>query len=182
MQGMNDIQPQSQDQAPQRQATDEQQAQYNKFYAKTVELLFNEQFLQAGAKLLQQAPTVVDGMARIGATVASRVYMQAAKEGAPPEPIVVIESGREIMAEVADFAKALEYEVSDEDIETAYYMAADLMRQTLVDAGVIDEEAMLDEASELGKSYPPDQMQPITDKVAAARAGIGEAIRGGAQQ
>lgn len=152
-----------------KQATPEQQQMFDKFFSMCSMILFGDNFLEKGAKMLQGAPNVVDGMAQIGSAIGTRVYSQAAKEGQVIEPIVVIEAGRKFMGEVAEFAMALGYEVSEEQAEDAYYLAADMMRKSLESAGLLDMESFTAEAEQIRGQVGEEQMQPFAERMNAVK-------------
>ena len=181
MEGFNAQQPVGEAAFPQKEATPEQQEAYNRFYAKSVEVLFSDRFLEKGAKILKESPTVVDGMARIGAAIGTRIYMMARERNQTIEPIVVVEAGREVMGEVAEFARALGHEVSQEQLDDAYFLAADMMRQMLDDAGALDKEGMEREAAELRQHFGPEQFQPFEDRKARAKQAMTAAMMPGGQ-
>lgn len=160
-----------------KKATPEQEQAFEKFYATVVSLLFSDQFVEKGAKILSDASTVVDGMARIGSAIGTRVYLQAWKENDIIEPIVVVEAGRKAMEDVAEFAKALGYESTDEEIEDAYLMAADLMRKMLQDAGAWDEDNIKREASLLRDMVPDEDIEPYQERMANSRNAIKEKLQ-----
>lgn len=181
MQGFNISKKTGAEAFPEKQATPEQQASFDKFLAASRSLLFDDSFLEKGANIMSQAATTVDGMARIGASIASRIYMQAAKEGEIIETIVLVEAGRVFMNDIADFAKALNHEVSEDDIDDAYLMAADMVRKTLDDSGLLDREMMEKEAAQAREIFTEEDFNPIRERMAKSRQAVSDnMIPGGA--
>lgn len=164
---------------PEKQATPEQQQQFDKFFAMCKASLFSEEFLQPGAKILQGAPTIVDGMARIGASIGGRIYMKAAEQGEIIDSIAVIEAGRLVMSEVADFARMFGHEVSDEQVEDAYYMAADLMRQMLDDAGMLDHDMIDQELDSIKGVFSEEEILPFEERRIKGKAAMKEGMMKG---
>lgn len=164
---------------PQKKATPEQEQQFEKFVGMSMTILFSDKFLERGAKMLKSSEDIIEGMAQIGAAIGTRVYSQAAKEQQEIEPIVVVEGGKVFMDEVRKFAEALGHEVTDEDVEDAYYRAADIMRQALDNAGLLDREAMAAEAEQARQMISEEQMQPFIDRKAKRKEKTMQAMMGG---
>ncbi len=155
--------------APQKQATENQEKQFELVLSQGKLALFDEEFMPHAAKLLETSPTPVDGMAKIGAAIGTQLYMSAFKSGNLIEPIVLIEAGRKLMDDVGEFANASGVTVSPDDVENAFYMAADMTRANLVSMGAFNQDDIEDEAMEVDGLYDADEMAALEKRVADAR-------------
>ncbi len=105
--------------------------------------------------------------------------MQAKKEGQQIENIVLIESGKAVMSRVGEFARALDHKVSEGDVEDAYLMASDMLRDTLVGAGEFDQAKIDAESNEVRQKFGAE-IKPIEDRMNAARQRAQQEITQGA--
>lgn len=175
--------PQSLEEAfPARKATDKQQEQYNKMYAGSVIMLYDKGFMGHAEEMLNEAPNVVEGMAQIGAALAARITSLAKQSGDPIEPIVLVEGGREVMAEVAEFADLVGHTVSPEDMENAYLRASDIVRQAMIDGGEIDMDAFEAEAEQVRGIVDQGELSAMNERMAMHKGATMEAMRKGAGQ
>ncbi len=101
------------------EATPEQQAQYNKFVGMALSMLFKEDFLPKAIESIKGSSTPVDGMARLGAGIASRLYDKAKQSGEQIDVIVLMHAGLEVMGEIAEMANKAGIEVSTDMAEAA---------------------------------------------------------------
>lgn len=164
---------------PQKQATPEQQKQFDKFIDTAKTLLYSDKFLQIGAKILSEAATIVDGMARIGASIATRIFMQANKEGAMIEAIVLVEGGRVIMQEIGDFTKALGHEITEDDMMDAYLMGAEMVRKTLDDAGMLNPEDMEKDIAMAKEYFTEDDFNQVFERMDKTKQAVVERLSPG---
>lgn len=132
------------EQAAAIEATPEQQAQYNKFVGMALSMLFKEDFLPKAVEAIKGSSTPVDGMARLGAGIASRLYDKAKQAGEEIEIIVMMHGGLEVMGEIAELANKAGIEVSMEMAEAAYYQAADMVKSHLENQGDLDGDDIED--------------------------------------
>ena len=133
-------------------ASPEQQEQYNKFVLMGMSALLSEDFMPKAVQMLKSAPSKSDAMARIGSTIVGRMYDSAKQQGQPIDPTVMVHGGLEIMQQIGEMAQAAGLEdVTDEDIETAYYLAADQLNDVLGAQGAFDAE-LAAEDEEIGRA------------------------------
>lgn len=122
-----------------KQASPELQAKYNRFVAMGIMMLWDEKFTPKALAVFKEHPNQTDALASIGAAIAQRIYMKAKEQGDEIPPEVVVHAGWELMNEVAEFATAAGVQgIEPDEIETAYYLAADKVREALEKAGLMD--------------------------------------------
>lgn len=155
--------------AANRPATPQQQEDFNKFYGMATVALFDDQFWPGAVEMMRAAPDPVDAMARVAASIGTMIYMRAFQQGSIIEPIVVVEAGRKFMGDVAQLAMWAGLDVTEGDAENAYYIAADMVRNSLDQAGMIDQQAMEEEATQAGNMVDRHEFEKLGNKVHAAR-------------
>ena len=132
--------------------TPQMQAAYNKVYGSTLKLLYSEPFMQKAEEMVKRAKTPEAGVAQIAATIAARIYMGAKKAGDEIPDEVMLLAGWQVMQEIADFARTdVGVEMSDEQVETAFYLASDELK------------GMLGEGQNLGASVTPEDQQKLME-------------------
>jgi hypothetical protein len=147
-------------------ATPEQQQQYNRFVAMSILMLYDEKFMPKAQQMLSGGTTPVDAMARIGSSIASRIYMGAKKQGAEIPAEVVLHGGWELMNEIRTFAQTTGAgEISDEQMEDAYYLASDMMRSTLQGAGMVDQEQAQGEFEQMRGTFGDDAFDTLVQRL-----------------
>ncbi len=165
----------------QRQATPEQQEKYNRLYGLSMLALYDEKFMQTAAKMLSTAQSKPDAMARIAAGIGIKIFTKSVEQGDPIEPIIMVEAGREFMGEIAEFAQRIGIQVSPEDMETAYYMASDMVRNHMEKSGLIDVEALANEAEQARSMFDEQELSGEMQRVNAMKKGAFAAKPNGGQ-
>lgn len=154
----------------QKPASPEQQQIYNRFVGMCMMMLWSENFMAKAAKMIKDHPDETDAMASIGAAIVQRVYMAADQQGQPIPLEVLVHGGLEVMQEVAKFAEAAGVQgIDDNEIETAFYIAADKVREALVQAGKADPNEMAAEFEQVRQAVGDDQVSAVQTKVSGAR-------------
>lgn len=155
-----------------RQASPEEQAEYNKFVAMGVLMLYDKRFMETAREILEKSPQIVDGMARLGAAIATRIYTGAKKQGQEIPAAVILHGGWELMHEVKEFAVVAGFgDITEEDTENAYYMAADMFRSSLDGTGDLDPEAGQQEFEQMRKQYGDDMFAALASRVQGIQSG-----------
>ena len=144
----------AQDSGAAQPASPEEQAQYNQFVGRAMELIYNEKMFPQVVEMLrggsndgqdQQGSGVsgpAHGLANATAMIIARVYKAATDAGANLSPDVVFHGGTEIfgqLAEISDKAGISDYANDRDKLEGAYFLAVDTAMQQLRKAGVVDE-------------------------------------------
>ncbi len=157
-------------QPQQQQATPEQQAEYNKFVSMGTLLLYDDAYMPKARAVLADGDNTVEDMARIGVAIATRLYLGAKKQGQEIDSAVILHGGWELMHEIREFAVAAGAgEITLEQTETAFLIAADMFRSTLEGRGLIDKEAMAKDFEEIRAQQGDDTLRQIAERVNAAR-------------
>lgn len=168
-----------------KQATKDQQRIYNRFVGLCMAFLWSEKFMPKAVKIIKAHPNETDAMAMIGATIVQRVFMAADSQGEPIPPEVLLHGGLEVMNEVATFAKAAGVEGIDPDeIETAYYLAADKVRDGLVKAGKLDPQELAGQFEEIKNMAGEETLANVQGRLQGSQQKTQDALlkRGQSQQ
>ncbi len=129
-------------QAPDGQATPEEQDLMENFLARCVLLIHSEDMRDDFREMLEDAPDIVDGIAEVGAMVINQVRTMAEESGQEIDDQIILHVGGEIGGILAEFAEAGGLgEVTDQQIEAAIPIGADKYRRLLAESGKLDEEA-----------------------------------------
>lgn len=147
----------------------EQEADVSKFVTMGVELLINEKFMRGAQKMLDSIEPIEEAMAQIGSSIASRIYMEAAKSDQPLDMGIVLVGGVLLMGEIGEFAQAAGKEIGPEAVEDAFYRAADLFRDMLDTRGMIDQDEMMQTYDAMIEQYGEDTFEMIGEKVRNVR-------------
>ena len=138
-----------------QQASPDEQAQYNQFVGRAMELIYNQKLFPQVVEMLRgghndgQDPKAAgaasgpaQGLAHATAMIITRVYKAAIDAGAKLSPDVMFHGGTEIfgqLAEISDKAGISDYASDRDKLEGAYFLAVDTATQQLTKAGVVDE-------------------------------------------
>lgn len=144
----------SQDTGTAQQASPDEQAQYNQFVGRAMELIYNPKMFPQVVEMLRGggndsqdpkeagASGPAQGLAHATAMIITRVYKAASDAGANLSPDVVFHGGTELfgqLAEISDKAGISDYANDRDALEGAYFLAIDTATQQLRSAGVVDE-------------------------------------------
>ena len=128
------------------------QAAYNKVWGATLKMLYSEQFMPKAEEIVKNAPTPEAGVAQVATVIGARIYMGAQKAGEEIPDEVMLLGGWQVMQEIADFARTdVGVEMSDEQVEAAFYLASDELR------------GMLGEKHNIGSSVTPEDRQKLLE-------------------
>jgi hypothetical protein len=109
-------------------------------------------------------------MASIGAGIAQRIYMEAKKNGHEIPPEILVHGGWEVMQEIAMVAEAAgEQGIEPDEIETAYYLAADKVRDALDQAGLIDPQMVQEQSEQIRQMAGDDLIGNVQQRVGGAQ-------------
>jgi hypothetical protein len=143
-----------QDSGATQQASPDEQAQYNQFVGRAMELIYNQKMFPQVVQMLRggsndgQDPKEAgvngpaQGLAHATAMIITRVYKAASDAGANLSPDVLFHGGTEIfgqLAEISDKAGISDYAKDRDKLEGAYFLAVDTATQQLRKSGVVDE-------------------------------------------
>jgi hypothetical protein len=143
-----------QDTGATQQASPEEQAQYEQFVGRAMEIIYNPKMFPQVVEMLRGggnggqgkeetgASGSAQGLAHATAMIITRVYKAASDAGANLSPDVLFHGGTEIfgqLAEISDKAGISDYANNRDGLEGAYFLAVDTATQQLRKAGVVDE-------------------------------------------
>jgi hypothetical protein len=113
---------------------------------------------------------IEDGMARLAVAVATRVY-DAADEAGQEIPLeIVLVGGLQVMEAVVEFTQQTGVgEVTDEEAETAFYIAADMFRGHLDGQGKIDHEEMAQTLEQIRAEQGDEPINRVQDRLTATQ-------------
>jgi hypothetical protein len=144
----------AQDTGAVQQASPEEQAQYNQFVGRAMQLIYDQRMFPKIVEMLRGGGSdgqgkddtgnsgPAHGLANATAMIITRVYKAASDAGAQLSPDVVFHGGTEIfgqLAEISDKAGISDYANDHDALEGAYFLAVDTAMQQLRKAGVVDE-------------------------------------------
>lgn len=110
------------------------QEAYDKVYGATLKLLYSEKFMPKAEEIVRNAPTPEAGVAQVASVIGARVYKGAQQAGEEIPDEVMLLGGWQVMQEIADFARTdVGIEMSDEQVESAFYLASEELRGMLGD-------------------------------------------------
>lgn len=147
-------------------ASPEMQRQYNQFVAMGMLMLYDEKFMKTAEKIFQKGVNITESMARIASGIAMQIVSAAKNKGQEIPPEILLNGGWELMNEVRSFANMVtEQEVSDDDMETAFYLAADMLRAAMQGAGMVDQEVMKGEFERISQQVGPDAYDSLVQRL-----------------
>lgn len=128
---------------PEGGAAPEEQKTYDTFVANALNLIYNEkndyQALRSTLDRLRNADDPVEGLAAVASTVVMRLVESAQKKGVSLSPDVLLQGGTEIIEDLAELSgRARIHKYTPEEVEGALYRAADLVREQMQQAGLLD--------------------------------------------
>lgn len=126
-------------------ASPEEQAAYERFVANAMELVYNEKGNYAALRTvldrLRAAEDPIEGLASVATYVFMALVKSAAGKGVQITPDVMMQGGFDIIADLADLSKRAKiHTYTEEETEGAYYRAADMVREQMQAAGMVDQE------------------------------------------
>lgn len=123
--------------------TPEEQAQYDEFVANGMNLIYDEKGLQQTLESLEGDGSPIEGLASTLIGVVSRLEDSAEEAGTPISGDVVYHGGVELLEQLAEMSsKAKLHDYSEEDMESALFMALDQYRQMRQQQGKLPEDEL----------------------------------------
>lgn len=110
------------------------------------EILVKEPFLSRAAELIQKADNPAEAMGQIGAAIAIRVYKEAEKAKGEVDLGAVMLGGFFLMRKIAELAKKIGIDVSEQMFAEAFATGMDVFKNWLESEGKVSE-------AELGDAY-----------------------------
>lgn len=160
-----------------KQASPEQQRLYNRFVGMCMAMLWSEKFMASAAKIIKAHPNETDAMAVIGATIVQRVFVAADEQGEPIPPEILLHGGLEVMHEVATFAKAAGVEgIEPDEIETAFYLAADKVREGLIRAGKLDPQQLAEQFEQVKSLAGEEKLKDVEARMQGSQQKTQDAL------
>lgn len=122
-----------------QEATPEQRAQFDQFVATGMAILFDPQFVNTARQRIEGDDNPIDAVAEVATNIVNRIFTEAMKQGEDIDQLVVLHGGWQILNYVAEVAQVgAGVEMTPDDIETAFYLAADKFRKMLEAAGLME--------------------------------------------
>lgn len=121
----------------------EEQAQYEEFVGNGLNLIYDEKGLQKLVTALESGGSPIEGLAHTLVGVVSRLEDSAKESGTPINGDVVLHGSVEIMEGLVEMSETAGiHEYSEEDMESAFFMAADMYRKMKQERGDLPEEQL----------------------------------------
>lgn len=121
----------------------EEQAQYDEFVSNGLNLIYDEKGLDSIMTTLAGDGNPVEGLANTLVSVVGRLEGSAKESGTPISGDVILHGSGEILEGLVEMSeKAGLHDFSEEDMESAFFMAADQYRNLKQEAGELPEEQL----------------------------------------
>ena len=176
--GMAPNQQQPEDQTPAaNQASPEEQAQYDQYVGRAMQLIYDKKFfphlvdmLHGGAEKGQQAANdngmsgPQAGLAHAAVIVLQRVGSAAKEAGQTISPDVVLHGGAEVfsqLAEISDRAGISNYGEDRDALEGAFFAAIDLYLKQAAQSGEVDQQAAQQQLQQLQQMDQSGQLETM---------------------
>lgn len=164
---------------PKNQATDvssvsaEEQQQYNRFVGNGMQMMFAEEGLSTVVESLKGDGNPVEGLANSVVAVVTRLEDSAKQAGEAVSGDVLYHGGVELLEQLADLAKvAGVHDFSEDEMESAMYLALDTYRITREQDGGLPQDRMKADMQELEQAERDgtlDQLLPGIQQFAQQR-------------
>lgn len=128
---MPDAAPQEVSDAPEQSASPEEQAQYERFVANGIMVIYGEETMPGLVEQMKQIPDPKQALATVAYAVFTRVLSAAEDSGEKPAGDVLINAGQEIFEHCANLATKAgihDFEKDTEAFDGAWYLALDKVR------------------------------------------------------
>lgn len=153
-----------------RQASPEEQQLYNQFVGLSMILLYDKKFMQRAIEMIRAEQTVMEGVAKVAALVAYRVYEDGQKKGKEIPASVVVHAGMEVIQLVSEMAMAAGFEpMNEQETELAYYGAADKFRDLMEKSGMIDPAQLDADRAEIEQMQQDGRLASVMAEIQAAQ-------------
>lgn len=152
-----------------QQATPEEQAQYDHFVAKAMDLTYTKEFMPQVLGMLQGEGDPVEGLARATALIVARVQSAAEQAGEKLPGDVILHAGTEILEDLAELSKEAgikDYSEDPDALEAAYFRALDQYRVMMQDAGKIDQGSAQRDMAQLQEMDKNGQLESMLSNLA----------------
>lgn len=127
-----------------REASPEQQDQYDRFVATAMNIMYEREMVPRLLQLLEGGGDPVEGLARATVMITARVATAAEESGEKLSGDVLFNAGAEIFNQLADVSDAAGFGNFAEDrdmLEAAYFRALDEFRTLMQQAGRVNQQA-----------------------------------------
>lgn len=154
-----------------KRASPEEQRLYNRFVGLSMTLLYDKKFMQSAIEMIRARESVMQGVADVSSLIAFRVYTEGKKQGQEIPASVVLHGGMEIITLVIEMALAAGFPpMSDQEIQEAFYIAADTFREKMEMAGHLDPAQLEQDAQELSAMAQSGQFAEMMAAMQAEQA------------
>lgn len=121
------------------QVSEADKQMHNKLYGLSAQILYDEAFLPKIKAIFEKAPTPAIGATSLLVSIGSQILNSARQGGEEISGVALLTSGWMIMQEIAELVEAkLGVKMTDEQIEGAFYNAADQMQEIISKHGGVN--------------------------------------------
>ncbi len=150
----------------------EEQAQYTAFVETALNLISDDRFEDGLLKSLGGSKDPVLSLASTALTVVQRVEASASQKGQQVSGDVLLHAGEEIVGALAEMAGAANiHDYTQEEMDGAFYRAADMYREEKQARGEIDQDAAAADLQDLAAADKAGQLPPQFAQAAQAMQG-----------
>lgn len=152
----------------------EEQAQYDAFVETGLNLIADDRFEGALLKSLGGSKDPILSLASTAVNVVNRLEAAAAKKGQEIPGDIVLHGGEELVRALAEMAGAAQiHKYTPEEIEGAFYRAADMYREEKQARGEIDQAGAQKDIEELKAAEASGQIDQVLPGASEAAKAMG---------
>lgn len=161
-------------------ATPEEQEQYERFVANAMALVYSDKnnygTLRKVIERLKVGEDPIEGLASVTTHIFMALVTSATKKGVQISTDVMMQGGYDIvsdLAELAGLAKIHKY--TQEEIEGAYYRAADMVREQMQSMGLLDAQEQASQLEMLKQAEQEGKLDQVLPGATEAAKKLGKA-------
>lgn len=156
-------------------ATMKEQAAYNKFVGFSMMMLYSDKFLAQAIEMLKDDEPVRQSVAKIASMLALRAFVAAKEQDFELPAAAVLHGGAEIVELVAEVAEAAGLPpMTPDEIEAAWYLAADLFRSGIEGRGLLNTEAVAEDMEHFRKMDEAGELHKVARDIGVVSGGFSQ--------
>lgn len=153
----------------------EEQAEYEQFVTNGMQLMYNEELMPQLLERIEGAGNPVEGLANAAAMVVMRLEDSAEGQERAISEDVKFHGGTELLEQMAELAQeAGIHEYSEEEVESAFYLALDIYRSTRQEQGKLSMDEINQEMQSLVQADQAGRLNEVLPGIEQAAAHLAE--------
>lgn len=159
----------------------EEQAEYDAFVTNGMQLIYNEQLMPQLLERIEGGGNPIEGLANAAALVVMRLEDSAEGQGQAISNDVKFHGGTELMEQLAELAEAAGiHEYSEEEVESAFYLALDTYRSTRQEQGKLAMDEINQDMQTLVQADQAGRLNEVLPGIEQAAARLPKPDQAGA--